>query len=66
MNPNRYQARKMYAEEIANRILADYGNDPEAYEDRILSICDGRKWLANMVERECTNRITPPKRRKTA
>ncbi len=45
--------RNLAAQQVALSVLADYGDDPDSYGDRLLEICKGNRPLADDVAREC-------------
>jgi len=47
----RFEKRKQTADMLARDILRKYGGDAESARDRVLSYCNGQRWLERMVLR---------------
>ena len=49
---SRYEKRQLEAQRVALRVLADYGDDPASYGDRLLALCNGNSHLERAVAKQ--------------
>ncbi len=53
--PNPYLVRLETANKYAAKILAEYGNDPDAYGDRVLAIVNGDRRMEHLTLKALAN-----------
>lgn len=53
--PNPYLVRLETANRYAAKILAEYGNDPDAYGDRVLAIVNGDRRMEHLTLKALQN-----------